>query len=613
MSKAFQLAQLPPFADYFGSYLSPGALNRVVLSRDAVVDNITASFVLTRVGTSPNNVIQSIAVDQRQGKLFTQHISTTFSPPDDASVINRYNLINASTAQTAEDSSAASILLGHQGLAVQYTSDTATKLWTSAPYASGSGAKAIRFDYVPSGSGALTGLETYTLFPADAAQTSSTPTISFDQKLLIVKRQRTVASVDGYDVRVFRLSDIGAGGDYSTATHREFWVAKVTGGTDWQGVACDGQLLYVLEGTTTIGGSNYLTTYTLDGTLVERVLTPVGKVDSAATGAGTYHEPEGLCFAVMNGALVLLMLVSSGDVGARACRIYALGGLVPVRDVSDSLPALNSLEPISGNGSLLFKGNMITTGETLATAMEPGLRRVASGADAVTVGAPNTASGGVLEILSPSGVQAARNTLADRIQRYTARAATALGYTRAPRSFLRSYDTGTTSFSDWFESVFLNATRGEGIEKVLVSDAVAVALTGSASLTSAKSYTIPGGSLGANGYLKVEVLVSCTNSANTKTLTVKYGTQTIISNTAALTSQASLRVETKVQNVNNVAVQKARANSMTNSFGQTTATPLFAGTVATGSDQTLQVDLALSNTGETITVESVIVSYCYKA
>lgn len=287
-------------------------------------------YRLLRTGVSPNNVVQSIAVDEVNGFLYTHHVTLTdpiIVPPfTEAAVINRFDLNRPleGTLLPALDSSQATLAVGHQGLSAQYMPDGTVLLWSSHPRGLDGGAKAVRFSYKAAAVGAIDPPEVFTFFSTPSDNTSSTPTISKDGRWLIVKRQRTVAGQAGYDFRVFPVAALNAAGDYSNAFTYEWWAAAAVAGYSLQDMACDGQHLYVLEGTSSIADAQYLSCYTLHGELISRVVTNIGKQDSALVGAGTFHEPEGLAFATVNGQDVLLMQIASGDSGNRSCRVYGI-------------------------------------------------------------------------------------------------------------------------------------------------------------------------------------------------------------------------------------------------------------------------------------------------
>jgi hypothetical protein len=136
---------------------------------------------------------------------------------------------------------------------------------------------------------------------------------------------------------------------------------------------------------------------------------------------------------------------------------------------------------------------------------------------------------------------------------------------------------------------------------VVAQSAVAASITGTLTATTLATVTIPAGQIGANGQVLVEVLWSYTNSANNKTLTVRFGGQSI--QTYIVTTTANSRSSHRVSNRNNAASQTAFNAFTTGGFG-VSATALLALTVNTANATDIVFEAQLSNTGETITLES---------
>lgn len=294
-------------------------------------------YELNRVGVSPNNVIQSHAFDEKNGKIYTIHTSKTVVRGEDYSVINRYDL-GPGGEETATDSSAPTNLVGHQGLAVENDAAGNTWLWSSAPSKGPDGpggAFAVRFKYNPNG--AVSNLQRFRLFPGDGTG-SSTPTISSDGKYLIVKYnawKKGEPNRSRYRIRLFDLQTISAGGpgDYSAQAAYDWNVGPEATDSQMdlgfraplQNIASDGKLVYVLLGTADMIHRNVVAVYSLDGKF--QGLNPnmvVGKQDAASDGRGRHYEPEGMVFLNRGGSLVLTLGVASGDRGGRVYRIYEM-------------------------------------------------------------------------------------------------------------------------------------------------------------------------------------------------------------------------------------------------------------------------------------------------
>lgn len=306
------------------------AFSPVNVLRDVQPNRSRLRYDLTRIGTSPNNVIQSIAVDEINGFIYTHHVSTTFAPPDEYAVINRFSL-NGNVSQTAIDSSAPTALLGHQGLAVEYLPSGSIKLWTAAPYGAGNGNNAVRFEYAigapGAGNAAIQNVETFQLFPSDSSSQASTPCISWCGRYLIAEKNATVGGVDGNIIRVFALKEMATGGpgDYSSRFLSEFFVSVKSGTpltAGLQGMACDGTYVYIMGESSLTTDSHVMQVFTLAGDFIEEhPNVSVGKSDATTA----FYEPESLAFVTNNGSPMMLLQTASGDVGARKCYIYGLG------------------------------------------------------------------------------------------------------------------------------------------------------------------------------------------------------------------------------------------------------------------------------------------------
>jgi hypothetical protein len=151
------------------------------------------------------------------------------------------------------------------------------------------------------------------------------------------------------------------------------------------------------------------------------------------------------------------------------------------------------------------------------------------------------------------------------------------------------------------------ALQGAG---AIAQSAVAQSVTGTTTETTLATITIPAGSMGPNGQIEVTTLWSCTNSANNKTLRVKFGSTAFL-NVAATTS-AAIHVLTRIANRNSAASQVGSPSSTTNSLGATGASVTTAA-IDTTADVTLAITGQLASASETLTLESYIVKIYPKA
>lgn len=131
-----------------------------------------------------------------------------------------------------------------------------------------------------------------------------------------------------------------------------------------------------------------------------------------------------------------------------------------------------------------------------------------------------------------------------------------------------------------------------------------MAVTGTLSETTLATVTIPAGAMGLNGGIQVRCTFSYTNSANTKTIRIRLGgllgtAYYAVNTTTTVTAEAERVIKNRgAANSQVGSMPAAAAPYSTNASAPTTSSI----------DTTAAVDLvftgALSNTGETITLES---------
>lgn len=145
------------------------------------------------------------------------------------------------------------------------------------------------------------------------------------------------------------------------------------------------------------------------------------------------------------------------------------------------------------------------------------------------------------------------------------------------------------------------------------SAATGMSVTGSTNETALATISIPAGAMGANGILRVTLLVTGTNNANTKTIRIRLGG---ISGSqffaASIASTLTTRSQIQIQNRNSQASQVAHANATLNSF-QSTSGGVFTASVDTSAAQDLVISGQLGTGTDTLTLESYLVEILYKA
>jgi hypothetical protein len=147
---------------------------------------------------------------------------------------------------------------------------------------------------------------------------------------------------------------------------------------------------------------------------------------------------------------------------------------------------------------------------------------------------------------------------------------------------------------------------------ILGSSGVPAAVTGTVSETILATVAIPGGLIGANGFIRVSSLWTYTNSANSKTVGWRFGAAGAgtggTSYMATPVTTSSLFVDNRfVRNVNSISSQKGASNgNPTGGIGVSSGSPVTS-SVNTGAACEIVFTGTLTNTGETITLQSYLV------
>lgn len=136
------------------------------------------------------------------------------------------------------------------------------------------------------------------------------------------------------------------------------------------------------------------------------------------------------------------------------------------------------------------------------------------------------------------------------------------------------------------------------------SSVTGLAVTGTVNETTLATVTIPAGVMGISGGIEIRTVWSVTNSANAKTLRVRFGG-------GAGTAYVSIGVTTSatvsdIHRIRNRGAANSQVSSFASAAGSFTTT---GGAIVTSSvDTTAAVDVVitgqLANSGETITLES---------
>ena len=150
-----------------------------------------------------------------------------------------------------------------------------------------------------------------------------------------------------------------------------------------------------------------------------------------------------------------------------------------------------------------------------------------------------------------------------------------------------------------------------GSDYILASSAVAASHTGDTTETTLATITLPANAMGANGFIEIDVMWTCPNSANNKTLRVKFGATTVLSDVQSTTTFD--RHSVRVQNRNATNSQVANANiSSTGGFGPT-GTALITPAIDTTASVSITITGQLASAAETLTLEAYVIRLHYAA
>ncbi|CAN5578582.1 hypothetical protein BH10PSE14_BH10PSE14_06870 [soil metagenome] len=138
---------------------------------------------------------------------------------------------------------------------------------------------------------------------------------------------------------------------------------------------------------------------------------------------------------------------------------------------------------------------------------------------------------------------------------------------------------------------------------------VSASVTGTTTETTLATCTIPANAIGPNGQVEIQTLWSATNSANTKTFRAKFGGTAYYA--APLSTVTSLAAITRITNRNSASSQVGMASNTTAGFGQNNGTGVTTSAVDTTASVNIDFTAQLTNTGETITLESYLVRVTY--
>lgn len=160
----------------------------------------------------------------------------------------------------------------------------------------------------------------------------------------------------------------------------------------------------------------------------------------------------------------------------------------------------------------------------------------------------------------------------------------------------------------WMNRTAAQVKQDLGVGYAICKSAVASSITGTTTETTLATCTIPANAIGPNGQIEIQALWSTTNSANTKTLRIKFGSAGYFA--TGVTSVATAQTITRIANRN---ANNSQVGGPSASFGPSGSSTSAAVTSAidTTSAVSLTFTAQLGNTSETITLESYVVRLTY--
>lgn len=306
--------------------LADTAIPLSVPSRDYRGSMATQAYFINGAGG------QSLAFDEPNSIMYVMLFDN--STGSERSYLSAYDMA-ARYPQTATAlwSTNPSSLLGHQGLGLEYITNSAPKLWGCCRYdefnAPAGGRQVIRFN-ASSGSD-ISNIQVFTLFGEEFSYLGNATmcAVSYDQRYLVACGRKTTRD---FWVRVFSLDMLIANGagDYSRRFLYEFQLdqdilADDANGnaTPVQNMACDGSHVYVVSGNSGLTQKK-IHQYSLAGVKCDINNTISVGLTTASAEGGT-HEPEGICVYRTQGSakpmLAYLTISSSGN----RTRIWDMG------------------------------------------------------------------------------------------------------------------------------------------------------------------------------------------------------------------------------------------------------------------------------------------------
>lgn len=170
---------------------------------------------------------------------------------------------------------------------------------------------------------------------------------------------------------------------------------------------------------------------------------------------------------------------------------------------------------------------------------------------------------------------------------------------------------------DTLRGDFIEMAKALGLWRVVHKVTVPVGHTaGATTETLISGFTLPGGSLGPNGLLRITTQWRGTGTGN-KTMRIRFGGTTLAGDiylAVVMTTQLSNMTQHIIRNQNNQAIQEGMPlGTPVGGFGTTTAVTDGAGTRNTAVDQLVEFSAQVAGAGENLSIKTAIVECVYGA
>ena len=149
-----------------------------------------------------------------------------------------------------------------------------------------------------------------------------------------------------------------------------------------------------------------------------------------------------------------------------------------------------------------------------------------------------------------------------------------------------------------------NGTRWVALGTIRKTTTAPVLVTATTATVTVATFNIKGGTVGANGVIKIHLLHTLTNNGNLKTLRVAIDGNVAWTLPAGNTATNSSLVV--IRNIDSESVQKTGVSNVNAGVGGASWATIYTTTVDTASDFVITVTTALAVSTDTVTLENAI-------